>query len=167
VWPVFRSLCQSSHLLLLAESCGSLVIPAQNAILKGVAHAPIVGPQYLTRLNCPFPDVLCQSYLQAAPLKIPGELPVYATSLDVTKTNDACAPLPADTPDLSNYLVLIHRGTCLIVDLRAYVSFEPPLTSSPCLTAHEAGKRSCQRRPIFFDIQVPLILPPAPLRQRC
>jgi hypothetical protein len=41
-----------------------------------------------------------------------GSIPVYATSLDLTIADDACQPLPEDTPDLSKYLVLIRRGTC-------------------------------------------------------
>ncbi|PNH33502.1 hypothetical protein BJF96_g3219 [Verticillium dahliae] len=40
------------------------------------------------------------------------ELPLYATSLDAELFDDACDPLPSDTPDLSNRIVLIRRGTC-------------------------------------------------------
>lgn len=39
-------------------------------------------------------------------------LPVVAVSYDTTVADDACNPLPADTPDLSGKLVLIRRGTC-------------------------------------------------------
>ncbi|KAG6117699.1 hypothetical protein E4U13_000846 [Claviceps humidiphila] len=39
-------------------------------------------------------------------------LPVWASSLDSTIKNDACTPFPANTPDLSKYIVLIRRGTC-------------------------------------------------------
>ncbi|KAJ6439369.1 subtilisin-like serine protease PR1C [Purpureocillium lavendulum] len=42
----------------------------------------------------------------------PTAMPLYATSLDFANTRDACDPLPDSTPDLSGYLVLIHRGTC-------------------------------------------------------
>ncbi|KAG6008140.1 hypothetical protein E4U21_004897 [Claviceps maximensis] len=42
-------------------------------------------------------------------------LPVWASSLDTTVKNDACDPLPANTPDLSKYIVLIRRGTCTYV----------------------------------------------------
>ncbi|KAL7276750.1 hypothetical protein RUND412_000248 [Rhizina undulata] len=41
-----------------------------------------------------------------------GSVPVYATSSDNTIANDACDPLPANTPNLSRYLVLIRRGGC-------------------------------------------------------
>ncbi|KAG6133306.1 hypothetical protein E4U12_002843 [Claviceps purpurea] len=39
-------------------------------------------------------------------------LPAWASSLDPTIKNDACAPFPANTPDLSKYIVIIRRGTC-------------------------------------------------------
>ncbi|KAG6013368.1 hypothetical protein E4U43_007326 [Claviceps pusilla] len=42
-------------------------------------------------------------------------LPVWARTLDTTVTNDACDPFPADTPDLSKYITLIHRGNCSYV----------------------------------------------------
>lgn len=37
---------------------------------------------------------------------------VYATSNDTEVPDDACDPLPSDTPDLSKYITLIRRGTC-------------------------------------------------------
>ncbi|KAG8157877.1 hypothetical protein KVR01_012149 [Diaporthe batatas] len=39
-------------------------------------------------------------------------LPLWAVSNTTTVVDDACSPLPADTPDLSGYIVLIRRGTC-------------------------------------------------------
>ncbi|RDW71221.1 hypothetical protein BP6252_07784 [Coleophoma cylindrospora] len=39
-------------------------------------------------------------------------VPIYAVTLDTTIAADACTALPADTPDLSGYLVLIRRGIC-------------------------------------------------------
>ncbi|KAG6314255.1 hypothetical protein E4U44_002015 [Claviceps purpurea] len=39
-------------------------------------------------------------------------LPVWASSLDPTIKNDACDPLPVNTPDLSKFIVLIRHGTC-------------------------------------------------------
>ena len=38
------------------------------------------------------------------------DLPVYAISNSSEVTNDACRPLPSDTPDLSNVLVLIRES---------------------------------------------------------
>ncbi|CAE6463384.1 unnamed protein product [Rhizoctonia solani] len=54
-------------------------------------------------------------YPSLLPLKIPAGLSIYATSSDPNVPNDACDPLPDNTPDLSNRLVLIHRGGCSFV----------------------------------------------------
>ncbi|CUA68407.1 Minor extracellular protease vpr [Rhizoctonia solani] len=48
-------------------------------------------------------------------LAIPADLSIYATSNDPSIPNDACNPLPTSTPDLSDKLVLIHRGNCTFV----------------------------------------------------
>lgn len=42
-------------------------------------------------------------------------LDLWAGSYDVNKTNDGCDPYPADTPDLSQKVVLVHRGSCSFV----------------------------------------------------
>ncbi|KAM0344971.1 hypothetical protein ACHAPU_006849 [Fusarium lateritium] len=42
-------------------------------------------------------------------------LPLWAPNLDTTVTNGGCDPYPADTPDLSGYIVLVRRGTCTFV----------------------------------------------------
>ncbi|CAE6473946.1 unnamed protein product [Rhizoctonia solani] len=52
------------------------------------------------------------SYQSLQKLAIPDGLPIYATSRDPTTADDACDLLPASTPDLSNYVVLIRRGKC-------------------------------------------------------
>ena len=74
----------------------STVIPVQQAIVGGVQHAPIV-------------------YSSALPLPVKGAFPVYATSNDTTKIDDACDALPHSTPNLSPYVVIIRRGTCTFV----------------------------------------------------
>ncbi|KAG9227173.1 hypothetical protein CCMSSC00406_0004288 [Pleurotus cornucopiae] len=71
----------------------NVVIPTQNITVKGVEHNPI-------------------SYLQALPLNVTDDLPIYATSNDTTSKNDACEPLPPSTPDLSSHIVVIRRGGC-------------------------------------------------------
>ncbi|KAK2595086.1 hypothetical protein QQS21_007217 [Conoideocrella luteorostrata] len=38
--------------------------------------------------------------------------PLYATNFDTAVANDACNPLPDNTPDLSQYIVLVRRGSC-------------------------------------------------------
>lgn len=40
---------------------------------------------------------------------------IYALTLDTTIADDGCSPLPDSTPDLSNYIVLVRRGTCTFV----------------------------------------------------
>jgi hypothetical protein len=37
---------------------------------------------------------------------------MYATITDTTTVADACDPLPASTPDLASYVVVIRRDTC-------------------------------------------------------
>lgn len=44
-----------------------------------------------------------------------GPLPIYATSNDTTIMDDACYPLPDNTPDLSDFVVIVRRGTCPFV----------------------------------------------------
>jgi hypothetical protein len=39
-----------------------------------------------------------------------GSYPVYFTSNDLLNEDDACPPLPSNTPDLSKYVVLIKIG---------------------------------------------------------
>ncbi|KAF8524710.1 subtilisin-like protease [Hysterangium stoloniferum] len=77
-------------------SVDNTVIPIQNATTSDSTHPTI-------------------PYFSALPLPINGSLPIYATSNDTTLTNDACNPLPDSTPDLSKFLVIIHRGTCSFV----------------------------------------------------
>ncbi|ODA80923.1 hypothetical protein RJ55_03883 [Drechmeria coniospora] len=43
-------------------------------------------------------------------------LEVYATSTNITVEDDACDPLPNSTPDLSNKIVLIRYGHCIVTD---------------------------------------------------
>ncbi|PLW42953.1 hypothetical protein PCASD_04733 [Puccinia coronata f. sp. avenae] len=45
-----------------------------------------------------------------------GEYPIYITANSTNVTNDACDELPKHTPNLTNYIVLVRRGTCLIED---------------------------------------------------
>ncbi|RWA05934.1 hypothetical protein EKO27_g9166 [Xylaria grammica] len=42
-------------------------------------------------------------------------LPLWAPSFDTTEAAQGCDPFPADTPDLSEKIVLIRRGTCTFV----------------------------------------------------
>ncbi|KAG5637680.1 hypothetical protein DXG03_004395, partial [Asterophora parasitica] len=84
-------------------SIDNIVIPLQNAIVGGVRHAPI-------------------TYFQTLPLNVTKTLPIYALSKNVSIPDDACNPLPPNTPDLSPYVVLIRRGTCTFVTKLANIA---------------------------------------------
>ncbi|KAJ6587227.1 pyrolysin [Mycena vulgaris] len=84
-------------------SVDNIVSPIQNATVQGVAHNPI-------------------PYFLALPLNVTGALPIYATSTNISQTDDACSPLPDSTPDLSQYLVVVHRGTCLFMQKLANIA---------------------------------------------
>ncbi|KAG9127742.1 hypothetical protein FRC07_010194 [Ceratobasidium sp. 392] len=51
-------------------------------------------------------------YYSFLPANIPDGLKMYATSSDTSIANDACNPLPASTPNLADYVVVIRRGGC-------------------------------------------------------
>ncbi|KAJ7091118.1 peptidase S8/S53 domain-containing protein [Mycena epipterygia] len=83
-------------------SVDNIVSPIQNATVQGVAHNPI-------------------PYFLALPLNVTGALPIYATSTNISQIDDACNPLPDSTPDLSPYLVVVRRGTCLFTQKLANI----------------------------------------------
>ncbi|KAG5982365.1 hypothetical protein E4U55_001995 [Claviceps digitariae] len=43
------------------------------------------------------------------------KLPLWASSMNPRVADDGCSPFPANTPDLSNFVVLIRRGGCTFV----------------------------------------------------
>ncbi|SAM82264.1 uncharacterized protein UBRO_04747 [Ustilago bromivora] len=79
----------------------------QDTVLTGIS-ADIV-PNSLSRKQV--------IYLKGSPFTFADgqskTLEVYPTSNSLTVTDDACSPLPDSTPDLSNKVVLVGRGTCL------------------------------------------------------
>ncbi|KAL4251464.1 Alkaline protease 1 [Abortiporus biennis] len=77
-------------------STDNTVIPLQNLTVQGVQHDPI-------------------TYFSTFPFPENRTLPIFATSTDTTVVDDACDPLPDNTPDLSNFLVIVKRGTCTFV----------------------------------------------------
>ncbi|KAF9547696.1 subtilisin-like protease [Agrocybe pediades] len=79
-----------------AASLDNTVIPLQNLTVQGVQHDPI-------------------TYFDTFPLPVLGNFPIFATSNDTTVVDDACNPLPASTPDLSKFVVVVRRGTCSFV----------------------------------------------------
>ncbi|KAJ6594206.1 subtilisin-like protease [Mycena capillaripes] len=84
-------------------SVDNIVSPIQNATVQGVAHEPI-------------------PYFLALPLNVTGAFPIYVTSTNLSQPDDACDPLPDSTPDLSPYLVLVHRGTCAFTQKLANIA---------------------------------------------
>ncbi|EKM75550.1 hypothetical protein AGABI1DRAFT_79685 [Agaricus bisporus var. burnettii JB137-S8] len=78
-------------------SVDNTVVPLQNATVGGIQHDPI-------------------TYFNTFPLPINTTLPIFATSNSTTVVDDACAPLPNSTPDLSDKVVVIRRGTCTFVE---------------------------------------------------
>ena len=81
-------------------------------------------------------------YYASLPLPVKDELPIYALSKDTTIANDACDPLPSDTPDLSPYVVIIRRGACAVV---SYNSINALITSGINIlnTDAKAGQYCC------------------------
>lgn len=77
-------------------SLDNTVIQIQNATVVGVEHDPI-------------------PYFSTFPFPVNNTLPIFATSTDTTVVDDACNALPDSTPDLSNSLVIVRRGTCTFV----------------------------------------------------
>ncbi|KAJ7680615.1 pyrolysin, partial [Mycena polygramma] len=84
-------------------SVDNIVSPIQNATVQGATHGGI-------------------PYFMALPLNVTGAWPIYATSTNISQPDDACAPLPDSTPDLSPYLVVVHRGTCAFTQKLANVA---------------------------------------------
>ncbi|KAF8634300.1 hypothetical protein AX17_004252 [Amanita inopinata Kibby_2008] len=77
-------------------SLENTVVPLQEALVNGVRHDPII-------------------YFSLFPLPAKKPVPIYATSNDTTIIDDACNPLPDNTPDLSPFVVIIRRGSCTFV----------------------------------------------------
>ncbi|KAL0952205.1 hypothetical protein HGRIS_008814 [Hohenbuehelia grisea] len=81
-------------------SVNNIDIAAHNVTVHGADHPPM-------------------PYVGLQPLNVTGELPIYVVSKDASVTDDACKPLPEDTPDLSGHIVIIRRGTCPFADKMA------------------------------------------------
>ncbi|KAJ7772696.1 subtilisin-like protease [Mycena maculata] len=62
------------------------------------------------------------TYFMPFPLNVTGAMPIYATSTNTSQVDDACNPLPDSTPDLSGYIVVVHRGTCLFTQKLANIA---------------------------------------------
>lgn len=98
---------------LAKNRANSIIYPVQNATIyvNGEEVDPIVSlltfciPQFLTCGYQPYFSI-------TPPTDVTTPFEIYATSTDTSSTNDACEPLPQDTPDLTSKVVVIRRGTC-------------------------------------------------------
>ncbi|KAK7053257.1 hypothetical protein VNI00_003883 [Paramarasmius palmivorus] len=77
-------------------SVDNIVLFIYNATVHGVEHNPV-------------------TYYSLSPFSVNGTLPVWATSNNISITDDACNPLPDNTPNLTDYITLIRRGNCTFV----------------------------------------------------
>ncbi|ESK92033.1 hypothetical protein Moror_10317 [Moniliophthora roreri MCA 2997] len=94
--PWFTSAPANSINAISVGSVDNAVIFLNNVTVHGVKHDPI-------------------TYYSLSPFSVDGIKPVWATSNDTTITDDACNPLPASTPNLTDYIALIRRGNCTFV----------------------------------------------------
>ncbi|KAF9526557.1 pyrolysin [Crepidotus variabilis] len=77
-------------------SVDNVAVALQSVLVSGATHDPVI-------------------YFATFALPVEGSFPIYATSNDTTVVDDACAPLPDSTPDLSKYVTIIRRGSCTFV----------------------------------------------------
>ncbi|KAK1222039.1 hypothetical protein PQX77_015138 [Marasmius sp. AFHP31] len=84
-------------------SVDSITVRINNATVQGVSHQPI-------------------TYYALSPFPVNGSLPIYATSNDTSIPDDACEVLPDSTPDLSKFIVVIRRGSCIFTQKLANVA---------------------------------------------
>jgi hypothetical protein len=76
-------------------------------------------------------------------------LPLFLLTKNTTVVDDACDPLPADTPNLAGKLVLIRRGTCI---------FDDKVANAQAFGAEYIMFYSNARGPVPTTITVPDIL---------
>ena len=59
--------------------------------------------------------LICQGYINPDPFNVTGPFPLYVTAKsEADLVADACEPLADDTPDLSQFVVLVKRGSCTL-----------------------------------------------------
>ncbi|KAJ7495908.1 subtilisin-like protease [Mycena galericulata] len=84
---------------------GAISVASVDNIASPIQNATVQGP-----------------YFSALPLNQTKALPIYATSTNISQVDDACDPLPDSTPDLSGYVVVVHRGTCIFTQKLANIA---------------------------------------------
>ncbi|KAH7337244.1 subtilisin-like protease [Rhizoctonia solani] len=83
---------------------------------KGVISVGSIENNFVTIQNATTSAGRQIPYFLGAPLTNATNLPLYATSPNVSIATDACAALPSATPDLANSVVVIRRGGCALAD---------------------------------------------------
>jgi subtilisin family serine protease len=80
-----------------------------DVISVGSVDNTVIPIQYAKVSN--YSDI---AYYSLTPLNFTESLPIYPISKTMV-ADDACAPLPDNTPNLNGSVVLIRRGTCTFV----------------------------------------------------
>ncbi|CEQ43168.1 SPOSA6832_05076, partial [Sporobolomyces salmonicolor] len=71
-----------------------------------------VDVEYYPAYSAPILGHPPMPYMSPMPFNLTDDYFVYFTSTNTSVPNDACDPLPSSTPDLSNKVVIVQRGTC-------------------------------------------------------
>lgn len=87
-----------------------------DVVAVGSVDNTVVPIQYATVSN--HSDIV---YYSLSALNFTESLPIYPISKTLV-ADDACAPLPDSTPNLSGYTVLIRRGTCPFVSIFRFIA---------------------------------------------
>ncbi|KAF9526569.1 peptidase [Crepidotus variabilis] len=77
-------------------SVDNVALALQSVLVSGIEHDPIM-------------------YWATYELPKEGTLPIYTISNDTSIADDGCNPLSDKTPDLSQYVTIVRRGTCTFV----------------------------------------------------
>ncbi|KIY63825.1 subtilisin-like protein [Cylindrobasidium torrendii FP15055 ss-10] len=80
---------------------GAVSVASIQSAGYDLPHVSVVGAKY--------PSI---PYFSWDTIPVKGTLDVYAVSIEPNGTTDACDPLPTDTPDLSNYIVILRAANC-------------------------------------------------------
>ncbi|GAA5857730.1 hypothetical protein JCM1840_000887 [Sporobolomyces johnsonii] len=81
-----------------------------------------VNVEYYPAYSAPMLGHPPMPYMSPTPFNLTDDYVVYFTSTNTSVTNDACTALPSSTPDLSNKVVIVQRGTCDFVVKQANVA---------------------------------------------
>ncbi|KAH9817209.1 subtilisin protease [Melampsora americana] len=89
---------------------GSSPADAANSIAVGSVDSELTASKLITSTGREIDYFTGQLFNETL------SFPIYRTSNSSEVKDDACFELPDSTPDLSNYVVLIRRGTCVFKD---------------------------------------------------